>query len=77
MSKAASSTRAATSADDGASVSRSIDRAESRGQAPPRDFLLLFFGTHAEAAKGTLSGNDGSAFHYDMSGDASILTHAD
>ena len=54
-----------------------IDRAESRGQAPLRDFLLLFFGTHAEAAKGTLSGNDGSAFHYDMSGDASSLTRAD
>jgi class 3 adenylate cyclase len=51
-----------------------IDRAESRGQIPLRDFLLLFFGTHAEGLEGTVTGSDGAAFRYEMSGEASRLT---
>ncbi len=53
-----------------------IDRAESRGQIPLRDFLLLFFGTHAERAEGTVTGSDGTAFHYELASPHSRLTRA-
>ena len=53
-----------------------IDRAESRGQIPLRDFLLLFFGTNADGADGTVIGSDGAAFHYELTGPRSRLTRA-
>ena len=53
-----------------------IDRAESRGQAPLRDFLLLFFGTHADGLEGTFTGSDGAAFRYEMSADVASLRRA-
>ncbi len=51
-----------------------IDRAESRGQLPLRDFLLLFFGTSADNAQGTVTGSDGAAFHYELAEQHSRLT---
>ncbi|MDB4993907.1 MAG: putative periplasmic ligand-binding sensor domain protein, partial [Myxococcaceae bacterium] len=50
-----------------------IDRAESRGQIPLRDFLLLFFGTTTEGSEGTVTGSDGAAFRYEMTGAQSRL----
>lgn len=53
-----------------------IDRAESRGEVPLRDFLLLFFGARADGKRGTVTGEGGAAFRYEMSEAASRLTRA-